>query len=65
MKEKKPLFRMKVKRMERGLTQKELASKVGVKPMTIYNYESGEHSPPLETLKRIASALECTIDEIV
>ena len=52
-------------RLRKGLTQAELASKVGVLNTTICNYESGFREPNLETLKKLAAALECTVDELL
>lgn len=52
-------------RLRKGLTQAELASKVGVLNTTICNYESGFREPDLETLKKLAAALECTVDELL
>ena len=52
-------------RLRKGLTQSELASKVGVLNTTICNYESDYREPNLETLKRLASELGCTVDELL
>lgn len=52
-------------RIEQGLTQGELANKVGVLNTSICNYETGIREPNLEMLKKLASALECTVDELL
>ena len=53
------------KRKEKGITQEELANKVGVQNTAICNYEIGIREPNLDTLKRLASALDCTVDELL
>ena len=53
------------KRKEKGLTQKDLADMLGVKRMTIYNYEAGIRKPSIDRLKKIAGILECDITEII
>lgn len=44
-------------RTRRGLTQKELAEAAKVSEISIRKYESGERSPKIEAIKRIAEAL--------
>lgn len=58
--------RIKRRREELHMTQKELAAKIGFSaPRNITNYEKGERSPDLETLCRIAKALSCTTDYLL
>lgn len=47
----------KTLRKKRGLTQGNLAERVGVEQPTIQRWESGKQSPSLEDLDRLASAL--------
>ncbi len=51
-------------RNERGLTQTELASKIGVSRSTIAKYETGERIPSLLTLKKIADYLKIPLSEL-
>ncbi|TSC56702.1 MAG: helix-turn-helix domain-containing protein [Parcubacteria group bacterium Greene0714_21] len=44
------------KRVEKGLTQKELASKIGTKQSAISRFESGTYNPTLSFLEKIANA---------
>ena len=44
-------------RQERGMTQAELASRLGLGRTSITNLEKGQQSPPLSMLPEIASAL--------
>ena len=53
--------RIKEKRKELGLTQQQVADKVGITDQSVLNAESGK-SCTLETLKKICSALELTIE---
>ncbi len=45
-------------RMDAGLSQQELAEPVGTSHSQISRIESGRHRPNLETLQRIAAALD-------
>lgn len=46
------------KRIERGLTQKELAEKMGTKQSAIARLESGKYNPSFKFLKKAAKALD-------
>lgn len=52
-------------RKERTLTQQEMADKVGLHVNQIRRYETGNAQPSLEALKKIALALNITIDSLV
>lgn len=47
------------------MTQTELAEKVGVTQGAISMIENGDRSPSLDVLIRLASALNCTLDDLV
>lgn len=44
-------------RIEQGLSQKELAAKVGTRQSAISRLESGEYNPSIEFLNKVAHAL--------
>lgn len=50
--------RIKEARLRKGLTQKDLAIKMGVTPSAIANYETGVSSPKEPVLRSLLSALE-------
>lgn len=60
----KPLFNLKVKRMERGLTQEELGKRIGVAKITVFQWEKGWRRPSKEMLEKVASVLECEVKDI-
>ena|ERR1035437_3775374 len=45
-------------RIKNGLTQKQLAEKIGTKQSAISRFESGESNPRLNFIKKLASALD-------
>jgi len=45
------------KRVEKGLSQKELAKKIGTKQSAISRLESGGYNPSLAFLRKVAKAL--------
>ncbi|OGN07258.1 MAG: transcriptional regulator [Candidatus Wildermuthbacteria bacterium RIFCSPLOWO2_01_FULL_48_29] len=49
------------KRIEKGLTQGELARKVGTKQSAISRLESGGYNPSLALLKKVAKALNADV----
>jgi len=46
------------KRLERGLSQKELARKIGTKQSAISRLESGTYNPSLSFLQKVGEALD-------
>lgn len=46
------------RRIEQGLTQKELAYKIGTKQSAISRFESGTYNPTVSFLKKVAKALD-------
>lgn len=52
------------RRMELGLSQAELADKVGVSQAQIYYIERGRRKLTLETAMLLAAALGCRVEEL-
>lgn len=52
-------------RKEKGLTQKQLAAKMGISAVNISQLESGARVPTMETLKRISKALGVPLRELL
>lgn len=52
-------------RIERGLSQEELAQAVGVTGSAISRWESGQRQPNIEKLKKLSAALGVTVDELL
>lgn len=48
-------------RQRAGVSQSELARRMGVSPGVISRLESGEHSPRLDTIAEAAAALGCEL----
>lgn len=58
-------YQIKNTRVQQGLTQYELAEKLGLSSKsTVSMWESGERTPSAAMLPRIAKALGCTIDAL-
>jgi len=53
--------RIKEIRKQKGLTQKQLGEKCGMYESQIRKYENGKANPKIETLKKIAAALEVPV----
>lgn len=58
-------LRIKKYRLEKGLTQKELAERCGLFDSAIRRYESGRQNPKKETLEKIAAALEIPVTKLL
>lgn len=52
------------RRLLAGLTQTQLAAKVGVHPITMVRYETGAIAARPDKVARLAKALGCTIPDI-
>ena len=57
--------RLRMFREKAGLTQEELAERVGVAKSTITGYEKGNRSPDIPKIKKLAWALGITGDELL
>lgn len=53
--------KIKETRQKMGITQKELAHRLGTSPQNLAQYENGKRNPKLETIKKIATALNVPI----
>lgn len=51
-------------RDERGWTQLELGNVIGVTPVTVYNWERGQHMPTAIQLRALARAFGVSMDVI-
>lgn len=60
-----PMIKLRIERIKRGLTQKNLSEKAGVNSKLISEYEKGFHKPSLITLKKLAEALNCEVAELI
>lgn len=49
------------KRLERGMSQKQLADKMGTKQSALSRLESGNYNPSLAFLKKVATALGTSV----
>ena len=55
---KKIAIKVKFERMKRGFSQEELAFEAGISKTSIWKIETGKVSPTVETLAKIAKALD-------
>ena len=56
---------LKAKRLEKGLTQMEVASMLNTTQAMIWKYEAGKHSMTAEVLQRYCKELNVSADEIL
>ena len=56
--------RMKIARIEKDLSQEQLADKIGVSRQTIGMIEAGKFNPSLQLCISICRALDKTLDEL-
>lgn len=56
---------IKYKRVILNMTQKDLSDLVGVSQAALSKYELGESTPSVKVLKKLAKALNCTVDELL
>lgn len=51
-------------RLNRGLTQTEVAKKLGIAQVTYCNYENGNRNPDVCTLMKLSDVFNVSIDEL-
>jgi transcriptional regulator with XRE-family HTH domain len=51
-------------RLQRGLSQAELAELVGIKQATIWGYESGECKPKFDVATKLAKIFDVTVETL-
>ncbi len=57
--------KIKKLRKEKGLTQKDFANIINISEMSIRRYESGDRKPSVETLNKIAAALNVSVNDLI
>lgn len=58
-------FLLRERRETAGLSQEELARRVGVSVFTVSRWELGKHSPPVDRLYDLADALGCHVHDLI
>ena len=58
------MFYIKAERISKGLTQKQLADKIGVHQTAVSQWEKGITQPSASTVSKIIKALGCKIEDI-
>lgn len=57
--------RLRKTRLDRGLSQTDLAKQAGFQPSAISHFETGSRSPSFDNLRRLADALGVSIDYLL
>jgi len=52
-------------REERGMSQTDLAERLGIKPPSVWKLERGLANPAYPTLDKLADIFGCTMDEVM
>ncbi len=55
---------IKLYRKQKGINQKDLATKLGVSNVVLSRYESGIRTPDISTQNKLADILEVSLDEL-
>lgn len=58
-------MRIKEIREQKGIKQKELAAAIGIAANTLSQYENEKREPDLVTIKKMAAALDVSIDALL
>lgn len=57
--------KLKIRRIEMGIKQKDLAQQVGITPQYLLNLENGRaKNPSIKVMKSLSEALGCGVQEI-
>lgn len=55
---------LKIARIRKGISQKDLASKIGLTGQSISEYENGRLNPSYDIMKKISEELDTSVDEL-
>lgn len=58
-------MRLREIREKKNMTMKHLADELGITVTSVSRYETGDREPDIETLKRLATILGTTVDELI
>lgn len=56
---------LKEKRLEAGLTLKQVSEQLGVSLRSVFNYECGDRQPNIEKLLKLSQMFNCTIEDLL
>lgn len=59
------MINLKLERIAKKLSQNDLAKSIDVKAIMISRWETGRSKPSIETLEKLADALETTTDKLL
>lgn len=59
------LINLKIERIRAGMTQSDLAKKVGINTFMVARIESGQTVPRVDTLKKISEVLNVTMEDLM
>ena len=57
--------RIRLLRLEKNMTQRQLAAKIGVDRTSLSSYEHSKRTPDIFTLCRMADVIEVSLDDLV
>lgn len=57
--------KIKEARLERNLTEEQLAELIGISPRTYRNYETGKTVPRIEIIRNLCIALDTSSDDLL
>jgi transcriptional regulator with XRE-family HTH domain len=57
--------RLRTTRENKGLSQTDLAAKSGLQPSAVSHFETGRRAPSFDNLRRLADALDVSIDYLL
>lgn len=60
----RPATKIKLKRLEKGMSQVDFAKRLGISPTLVSFYESGKAIPPQKILFKMAEILGCSPEEL-
>ncbi len=58
-------YKLKETRLERNLTQEQLAELIGIHPKTYKKYEIGETVPRIPVIRKLCIALDVSCDDLL
>ncbi len=56
---------IRIKRIQKGLSQKDLAEMIGITPGAVSQWEQGVSFPRPRSIPKVCAILDCTVEELL
>lgn len=59
------MTKIEIARLQKGITRQELANRLGITERAVLYYESAQRQPRAHILKKMATVLNCRMEDLI